>query len=335
MQQTELIVSYIRGELTGPQHRDFEQRLLAEPALQAKVQDYRIILQGLKGLQYEAFQREISAWEVEEEMDEDRLLIMDYLAGDLSPAERIAFEQRLINEPALAQTLAEHRTLAAGFKAMRQADFENEVLEWSKNLPVAETDKTAKVIPLAKKRNTWWRYATAAVLLALLAVAIWQLGPVASGGPDLTAFSRDNYIAPAAIIERGNEATLDRAVAALESGDLIAAEVALKTISSADSLYATAQYYLGHTYYRSQRYVEAVSAFTNSLNAAAGSSNYNLADFNPDNAAWTRILAYLAASEETSDSTLRSYLADFLDQADRSDVYYQKARELETLLSDR
>ncbi|MEZ4992594.1 MAG: hypothetical protein R2824_19385 [Saprospiraceae bacterium] len=335
MQQTELIVAFIRGELTGPQRRDFEQRLLAEPALREKVQDYQIILQGLKGLQYEAFRREVAGWEPEEEIDDDRILIMDYLTGQLSPEAHAGLEHRLINEPELARRVEEYRTLAEGFKAMRQRDFEAEVRAWSKDLPADNKEDQARVVSLNRKQRAgWWRYAVAAVLLALLAVAIWRLAPGSGSGLDLTAFRQDSYIAPQTAIERGEEASLDQAKTAIGKGNYSEAERVLLSVPSEDSLYVSAQYFLGHTYYKIKRYDAAVSAFTESLNASQNGSYY-LKDFNLDNAAWTRILAYLAASNDTTDPTLRSYLTEFLDQADPTDLYYQKARVLESELKDR
>ncbi|MCB0376563.1 MAG: hypothetical protein KDD04_11635, partial [Sinomicrobium sp.] len=293
MQQTELIVAFIRGELTEPQRRDFEQRLLAEPALREKVQDYQIILQGLKGLQYEAFRREVAGWEPEEEIDDDRILIMDFMSGQLSPEAHADFEYRLINEPELARRVEEYRTLAEGFKAMRQQDFEAEVRTWSKDLPSGKEEDRARVVSLKRKHGIgWWRYAAAAVLLVLLAVAIWRLSPISGSGLDLTAFRQDSYIAPQTAIERGEEATLDMAKTAIGKGDYNEAERVLRSVSSGDSLYVPAQYFLGHTYYKMERYDAAVSAFNESLNASQNES-FNQKDFNRDNAAWTRILAHM------------------------------------------
>lgn len=328
MQQTELIVAYIRGELAESQRRDFEQRLIADPSLQRKLKDYQVILQGLKGMQYEAFRREVAGWDLEEEVDTDRRLITDYLAGNMAPEAAVAFEKRLNTEPDLADTVKDWRTLAQGFKAMRRAELESEVQQWAESLPGGKQTGSAKVVSLPKKRNTWWRYAVAAVLLALVAVAIWQLVPSGLGGQDLTAFSQSQYIAPAPAVERGSKTMLEEGVTAFETGNYTLATSALDAIPAEDSLYVTAQFFLGHAHFKMERYTEAIAAFTKSLDAAEAGT-YQLGDFNADNAAWTRILARLAQTNNEKDTTLQRYLTEFLDQADRTDVYYQKAQALD------
>lgn len=332
MQQTELIVAYIRGELTETQLRDFEQRLLAEPALQAKVKDYQVILQGLKGLQHEAFHREVAGWELEDRSEKEQGEIMAYLTGEMGEEDKIIFKTRLTVDPELARKLGELRPLAEGFKAMRHEGFENEVKGWANGLTTKKTKPAAKVVPLAKRRNQWWRYAAAAILLALIAVAFWQLGPSLFGEQDLTAFQQQNYIAPAAAVERGSKTMLEEGVTAFEKGNYTLAVSALQSITAEDSLFVTAQYYLGHAQFKMERYREATAAFSQSLDAVENGRTYQLGDFNADNAGWTRVLAQLAQSNGQDDTVLYRLLAEFLDQADRTDVYYQKALELEERL---
>lgn len=334
MQHAELIVAYLKGELSGPQAQDFEQQMAADLALQQAVREYRILLEGFKGMQHESFRREVAAWDVDTEADEEGVQIMAYLEGRMSTAERVAWEQRLEREPRLARATAEYRQLMEGFKGMRQDDFAAEVQGWAKDLPAGEVAPESKLISIDRHKNSWWRYAAAAAVLALVAASFWLFGPFSGAQPTLADFRQDNYVEPAALMIRGEEEVLTEAARAYNRQEYPAAIAALQLITSRDSLFVAARYLEGHSYYRLGQYQQAVEAFTQSLDPPAG-QNYDLRDFNRDNAAWTRILAELALLDAGPDplvqQDLHAFLTTFLQQADRSDVYYAKALALQKM----
>ncbi|PHN05610.1 hypothetical protein [Flavilitoribacter nigricans] len=337
MQQAELIIAYLKGELQGEQRQEFEQRLSAEPDLRSAVRDYRIILEGFKGLRHESTLQEISGWPLEATPDDQELLLMAYVEGTLDTDAREAFERTMDRDPDLRQRVETQMAISQGFKGLQHEAFAREVKGWAEALPGAETPKETKVVPLKRKSNTW-RYAAAAAVLLLIVAAFWLIN--VPGGEDFSysAFRQENYIPPVDLTDRGNgEEVLAAAARDFNQGNYAASVEKLRTITSEDSLYVTARYWMGHGFYQLGQYDQAVAAFGQSLEPTAGIT-YDLRNFSRDNAAWTRILAQIARVDGEEDPGLRreleNFLTDFLENADRSDTYYNKALELQRNLAN-
>jgi anti-sigma factor RsiW len=336
MEQAELIVAYLRGQLPEQQRQDFEQRLSTDSDLQLAVKDYQTILEGFKGIKHHVFEQEVGTWDTEEELDEEGGQILAYLQNKLNPSEKEAFENRMVSEPQLAEKVTNFQPLMEGFKSLRQDDFAAEVSEWAKELPSLESAPEAKVVPISNRRFKWRSYAAAAILLAVVAASIWLIGSFSDPNAAYMAFREANYIQPGVEAIRGEEETLSQAEVYLATGKYPAAVELLQSILREDSLFVEAQYLLGHAYYQMDEYQLAITTLSQNQVLSQGSTAANR-QINPDNAGWTLIMAQLALFEQTADLTakenLLNTLSTFLDAADRNDTYYAKALKLEQLLN--
>lgn len=334
MQQAELIIAYLNRELREPQLQEFEQRLNDEPEFKAAVRDYQVILEGLKSMGHEATLEEISKWKTEEEgEEEDSQLVSAYIADSMDKTARAEFERRMAEEPSLKEAVADQEIVVAGFKGMQHEAFSEEVAVWAKELPGNPQQPTeAKTVKL-KRSVRLRRYSAAAAILLLLIAAFWWLD---LGGNRFSAdeFRAENYIAPIALGDRGDaEAELEAASRDVSAGRYAEAVEKLRVIGTDDALYVKARFWLGHAYYRLNNYEAAVEAFTQSLEPPVNTQQYDLAGFDHDNAAWTRILAQLARLKDADRARRRQdldyFLVSFLEKADRADSYYKKALQLQ------
>lgn len=328
MQQAELINTYLKGALQGAQLEEFEQRLLSDPELRSAVKDYRTILEGFKGMRQQAAMEEFGNWGQEEDPDEEEVLIMAYVEGKMEPVSRKAFEQAMDQDAELKQKVDTQLAILQGFKGIQHEAFAQEVAEWADALPGSDQASPAKVVPL-RSSSGLWRYGAAAAVLVLIVAAFWLFSP--GGGNDFsyTAFLEANYIAPVDPTDRGNsEDAIIEASRDINRGDYAAAVEKLQSINSTDSLFATAQFWLGHSYYQLDQYNSAVEALNQSLEATP-----QLPAYYRDNAAWTRILAYLAIWDNdptvAAKRQLKTSLDAFLETANQSDTYYARGLALQ------
>lgn len=329
MQQAELIIAYLKGELEGSQLREFEQRLLSDPELKSTVKDYQTILEGFKGMRQQATLEEISSWGQEEDLDEEEVLILAYVEGKMEPVSRKAFEQAMDQNAELKQKVDTQLAILQGFKGIQHDAFAQEVAQWAEVLPDSDKFSTAKVVPLPR-RSGIWRYGAAAAVLVLIVAAFWLFSPGGSDDFSYTAFQEENYVAPGDPADRGtSEDAIIEASRDIKRGDYAAAVEKLQNVTETDSLFTAAQFWLGHSYYQLERYDSAVEAFNQSLDAAA----QQLPAYYRDNAAWTRILAYLALFNEgptpEAKQQLQTVLGNFLETGDQSDTYYGRGLELQ------
>lgn len=336
MQQAELIITYLRGKLQGEQRQEFEQRLTTDPELRLAVKDYRTILEGFKGMRHETSREEISSWSLEDEQDDEELLVMAYLEGNMPTAARKNFEQAMAQDPKLKRKVESQRAILQGFKGLKHESFAQEVEQWAETLPGADQMSETKVVPLKRKTNSW-RYAAAATVLILVVVAFWLLTP--SGGSDFsyTAFRQESYIPPVDLTDRGSaQETLTAAARDFNQQNYTAAVEKLQIIGAEDSLYVSARFWMGHSYYQLGDYQRAVETFSLSLTPPTAKT-YDLRNFSRDNASWTRILAQLARIDKNTGVPLKqeleNYLTTFLENADQSDAYYAKGIALQQALS--
>jgi anti-sigma-K factor RskA len=193
MQQAELIITYLKGDLQGAQLQAFEQRLTTDANLRLAVKDYRTILEGFKGMRQEAGLEEIANWSLEEDPDEEDLLLMAYVEDRMAPAAREAFERAMARDPELKRQVESQQAILQGFKGMQQEAFAQEVGQWAEALPRAGQGPEAKIVSLKSKKNSW-QYAVAASVLILIAVAFWLVTPPGEDEFSYTAFRQENYI---------------------------------------------------------------------------------------------------------------------------------------------
>jgi hypothetical protein len=108
-------------------------------------------------------------------MDESLYLrIKQYKNGQLTEAERAAFEQQMQTDPAFADEVATWAAIFQGIQEKGDAQLNNELMDFGKQLlqaSVAAPEMTAKVNPELMARRfsiPRWAYAAAAMILLLL-----------------------------------------------------------------------------------------------------------------------------------------------------------------------
>lgn len=328
MTTIESIIAYLNQTLPQQQRLAFEKEMAENTDLQAAVSDYRLILEGFRGLRHEHFEQEIAGWDTDATADKGTELILAYLQDRLDADERRHFEQRLQQDKDLAERVATYRTMLQGFRGLEHENFQAQAATWAQKLPLSNAPKRKKVVKLIA-RQPWWQYAAAAVIVALLTAVIWLWTPTLRSGSPIT-FRLENYIAPGSdALIRGQTTALSNAARYFAKTDYELALQELAAITPQDSLYVQAKFLAGHSYYKLARYTEAVEAFSQAL-APGRESSYAVQNFNRDNAAWTRILAQMALTSAGAEpETLEQMLEDFLATANQADTYYSKALALQ------
>ncbi len=82
--------------------------------------------------------------------------IEKYLTGKLSPLQMHAMEKAALDDPFLAEAME-------GFEGMKDSSWKNELA--ALHGQISEKGAIAKVIPLHKAKNEWWKKAAAAVII--------------------------------------------------------------------------------------------------------------------------------------------------------------------------
>ncbi|MEO6540375.1 MAG: hypothetical protein ABIN74_05270, partial [Ferruginibacter sp.] len=87
-----------------------------------------------------------------------------YLAGDLSPVQMHAMEKAALDDPFLSEAME-------GYEAMKDKEWKNQLVALRKE--IEEKGSVAKVIPLHKPKNNWWKTAAAILILGGCTTLIW------------------------------------------------------------------------------------------------------------------------------------------------------------------
>ena len=197
--------------------------------------------------------------------------IDDYLLGRHPDPE--AFERELEQNPQLRQdmeatrlaldaiTLGEDQVLK---DRLRQLDAQQPL---TVQTPVAETQTTAKVIPLQpRRRRTWVRYAAAAAVICLLA-GYFLLRPAPGERVNYALSQVEPYDNIAYSITKGANDPDPRAAAytAYEAGDYAAAEAAFDRL---DGIGVNDEFYLAQSLLAQGKYEAAQSRFLRLSTAA-------------------------------------------------------------------
>ncbi len=170
--------------------------------------------------------------------------IEDYLLGRL--ADPVAFERELNQHPELRQDMEATRLALAAITAgedhalkarLRKLDGDSQAAT-----PVAETQATARIVPIdRRRRRSWVRYAAAAAVVCFLA-GYFLLRPAPGQRLEYALSQVQPYDNIAYTITKGATGNDPRAAAytAYEAGDYPAAEAAfnqLATDDTADAFY--------------------------------------------------------------------------------------------------
>ena len=212
-------------------------------------------------------------------------LIEQYLAGELSDAERNAFEQRLKEDKVLAAETELHHRLhesLAGEKIHELRAVLQEVDE--------EWDRSSKVRNLFPAR---WLYAAAAVILVLVASVLYINRTRHLSPEELFAQSFEPY--QMVLNQRSfkeDEDILNAAINAYERGDYDVAVEKFSELKSVDSLGVAPKFYTAISWLALQQPEKAIDL----LSSIATQDKHLLSE----QARWYLVMAYLASGDKTS-----------------------------------
>ncbi len=237
---------------------------------------------------------------MEEQQNYDR--VQQYVDGELSAAERLAFEQELGTDPALQKTYDDYLEAAAvvdqlAYEQLRQTigDFKQGSLGQG---------------PSGTRTRRLRFAAMAAAVLLLFSLAWWQVQKYTDEQLALQYFEAPNLSAL-----RGQAAPLQAAVQAYQSEAYSKAIDLLQTELATSKDRNTTLYLLAHAYYQRELFPSAIDLFGEVV--ATQDPRYL------ENAQWHLALNYLRSGEE---SACRKILNDIL--ANKQHGFRTVAQEL-------
>lgn len=160
------------GKLSKEETQKLEEELAELPEGTAAAADFQRIWAGLAALRSEEFRSKMAIWEQEWQPTNDEELVEWYLANKLSDDNRQLVDERLEKEEVLAGILKQQSDLQAGFQALKDQTFREQVQKWGAQDQAAPVE--AKVRTL---RPVWRRVVgiAAAALLLVTAGVFWNI----------------------------------------------------------------------------------------------------------------------------------------------------------------
>src|SRR5882757_167650 len=110
--------------------------------------------------------------------------IQRYVSGGCTPAEMHAIERAALDDPFLAEAIE-------GFEEMKTTGWEKELAALRKNF---ERPNEAKVIPLATKKNNWWKVAAAVIVLGTGTILVYNATKKTTPGKEQTQIAKTTVI---------------------------------------------------------------------------------------------------------------------------------------------
>lgn len=236
-----------------------------------------------------------------------------YLDGDLSGTELVAFENALKTDVALEEELKAHLLLEEALFAVEEDEVRSQIKQWR-----AESKTSKKTKPKRGRLRSLGvvRLAIAASIAVLLGVATFLWLPQQYSNEAILAsyYQEDVSFLSGDRSGNGSDVAKDALVGAAEyfkDGDYgKAAEIYQAFPNNNQALYA-----LGHTYYKGEKYPQAVDTFKKLI--AKNSLEYQ------EQAEWYLLLSYLAADQTSAgfQTLLDKIIAD-------GGFYSKKAQEI-------
>jgi len=264
-------------------------------------------------------------------------MIRDYARGELNEQEMARVEDLLAKQPELQEEVLLAQLLSEETEAMEKQRL-LQVIQEADGEAVGATPgvPSNKIVPLWKQ--PWFRLAAASVLLLLAFGLFWYIGDTPSADR-FASFREEAYVAPpVSDAMRSGVSSVDWLSDAnqyLQTNQYEQCLSAVESIPPSDSLYLYALLLKGHSHYKMQQYERAIGAFEELLEQPADEPLY----FSPnaDHIRWSRLLAALAKweADKTPENrqVIERLLVAFLEQADRTDRYYEEAQQLQRLLN--
>lgn len=287
----EQLEAHRAGKLSETEHKSLQEALDALPQGQEEAAVYNRLWGGLEALRAEEQQLLFNELEQAWQTTDDTELIEWYLAGELSPANAKAFEERKKNDLTFAKMVEEQTQLSAGFAALREDDFRQNLRKWEQK----EVQPTAKQREL---RPNWARLGTIAASVLVLIVA------------GLGWFSHQDYT---------NEAIVDRFYQHPPVGNMMGADqeeqnAYLNNFTDAHAALKKGDYALA---------VRLLEDLSTQIPPAA--FNEDDTKYYQDNLDWSIVLAKVG--EGTDPEEINNRLERILSEP--THTYYQKAQDLQ------
>ena len=206
--------------------------------------------------------------------------IDDYLTGKLTEQEKLAFEDALKTDSALASELALNKSLHKTFSNVELNKFRDTVKE-----VIEEERNTPKTI---RRKIGWTRWAVAAAILVILSIGIWNW--VGSGIDTNQLYTTHMDAYPVFTSTRSSAevvATVEEARELYESESYDLALATLNSLPEAAQATANIQFLKGVTLIQMQAHQKALEAFSMVLDSSDENGPY------VDQAQWYSALLYL------------------------------------------
>ena len=249
---------------------------------------------------------------------EDRGKIKELVAQDQTFRQEFEFQQD-IQEALTYQHKQKLEKLAPILKEEKAILLKR--LEEKQPTPVIPIAK-----PLSRKRRIWMPIAASVALLVLAGVYLFpQLNK-----PTVQDLYAAYPLKNTAVLgsDKGEDIIKEASTILLHEGKPQAAITKLEKIDSADPNYPTAQYLLGHAYFRTAQYEPSIESFSWVLNSGKYRglhSKYR----DPDEIRWYRLLAYVG----NKDAKIQEEVAYFKEKYPDSDSFWgKKIKSLENVL---
>lgn len=197
--------------------------------------------------------------------------IEQYLNQELSPEEMAAFRTEMEANPELAQEVKFQQFEEGALDWLVEKNLRDKVTNYrkaflEKETPVLEVAK--ETTPAPSRSNSLWIIgiaASVALIIGFFTLMPGNAGPtveqIADGLYADYPFSSANRMKSGNVTSSEDKGTLEQNIAALEQGQFETAVSYFSTITPEDDNYLTAQYFLGHTYFKQADYAAAKQQF--------------------------------------------------------------------------
>ena len=186
-----------------------------------------------------------------------------YLNGEMSSEGKAAFEQEMEQDQNLAQAVQLYRLEKKAAHLLLEEEFGNQVRHYRQTRP-SDSDmdgpQTKRIAPLWGRRLA---VAASILLLVSMGTLFWSSYEYSNTALANAQFQYD-FSSVARNIQqnnRSNNTILQQGVKLFKADKIPEAIALLNGISSGDTAFVEAQYYLGQLYYQQQQFSEAVDRF--------------------------------------------------------------------------
>lgn len=224
-------------------------------------------------------------------MEPDIDKIEAYLSGNMTGAERQAFEAEIGKDQSLAEEVDAVRLAREAVELSISDSLRARFQEWGQTASTETKTEEAKVVTMTPRRSLGRILSIAASVLLILAVGSFWYANNQFSTDTMAAAYYDNVSLDLSV--RGDADPMANAVDALENGNYTEADAYFSSIAEGDDLYFDAQYYLAHSLYRQGAYAASIEQLDN----LAAVTNPNLRE----NGAWLKVLNYLALGQTEND----------------------------------